>query len=180
MILLLYHCKLVFFNNKVNFFDILESSKLFWLLISLELEEFNFLFQKESLICFNKLFPQFMSLFFRLSNFSDFFKIIAFFEIKLLFNVSSCIIFSEDDIILRNHSNLTILEKELGFFIRYAPVGCFIENSNFINNFDSILNVSLFQRKIFKNKLYRLFNKLGRFYVFCNLRFKKIFNLKRS
>lgn len=170
MFLKRFYLKLFF--NKVNFFFIYESSLFFWLLISLEFEEFFFLFQKDAFFFLSKLFPFFVNFCFNFFLFDDLLRILIFFEIKCLFFVSNQIVFSSDNVFLKNTNNLTLLEKELGFIRRLAPV---IPSDYLFSEFcfyDSILKASLFQRKLYKEKLINVFYKIRKFYFFiCNLFF---------
>lgn len=99
---------------------ILDCCKDLWLNLSLEEEEFDYLLRKEAMRKFNEdnITLPFFS---KLEGQLDYFRVLLYFELKSFLNFTDIINFSADEVVLRNNSNLTNLELELGFVKRDLP-----------------------------------------------------------
>lgn len=101
----------------VNLYSVVESAKLLWFNLGLDVEEFDFLLRKQSLNSLKKL--EFDN--FDINNDSDCLKILALSEFMNYSKSKKFLIFDEDMIVLKAEKNLTLLEKELGFVERVVP-----------------------------------------------------------
>lgn len=140
--------------------DIIDSSRVFWLLLGLNEEEFDFLLRKESLNCLKKLSKD--NLNFEVQSISDCLKVLVFYEIKTLLNFKNKLQFDYDQIILHGNANLTLLERELGFVDRSLVEfpGKISEIKHF-NLEDNIIRAAIDQRKNEITKLENIYRKLG-------------------
>lgn len=134
--------------SEINLSSILNSCKDIWFNLSLENEEFDFLLRKEALAKIN-LSNYNNSFFFTSKSQIDYLKVLLYFELKSFFDFPDIIDFSNDNVILKNHLNLTSLELELGFIQRNLPEfpeEFVISSSDYQ---DTIIRTSLQQRKSF-------------------------------
>lgn len=148
--------------SNINLQNILNSAKIFWSLLSLEDEEFDFLLRKEASSCF-KNFSNDLEYFKEPSNNIESLRILVFSECKSIFNISNALSFSEDQVIIQGENNLTSLEMELGFIERSVielPDDVFIQDSQLG---DVILRASLDQRRRHKIEVDNSFKKSSTF-----------------
>lgn len=146
--------------ENISLKDIIDSSKIFWLLLGLNEEEFDFLLRKESLNCLKKLSKD--NLNFEVQSISDCLKILVFYEIRNLLNFKDKIQFDYDQVILRGDANLTLLEKELGFINRsLIEFPGKVTELKYFNLEDNIIRAAIDQRKNEIIKLENIYRKVG-------------------
>jgi len=146
-----------YFLSDVGLFFILDSNRLFWSYIGLDLEDFNFLFFKFVFSNFSYLSSCFAySVFFLSEIIKNEFKKFSFFN--------SSLVFSEDNIVLKSENNLTNLEREVKFVVRPFP---FLSSDVFLSSCvseDLILRAAYEQRVKQRKKVISVFNRIGKFY----------------
>jgi hypothetical protein len=139
--------------------QIVESCKLIWLLLDLELEEFEFVLRKEALLGYKKNKKTYFLEEPKTSE--DCLKLLFYFEIKNLVNFENEVLFSEDQVVLRSENNLTSLESSLGFIKRLS----FYDSSNFSfsdhHSNDIILRAAFQQHNFQKRKMQSLFYRVN-------------------
>nr|YP_009145437.1 maturase [Monomorphina parapyrum]AKL78911.1 maturase [Monomorphina parapyrum] len=132
--------------KQINLDNVIYSSKLFWISMGLEEHDFEFLIKKEALVLFNsRCFPFFVK---EPKTLRDALIIILYSEFKSIFDFKENLVFDEDETVLVNDdNNLVLLEKELGFISRLYP--SFVEEFSIpkIEMADSLVRMSLDQRK---------------------------------
>ena len=150
--------------NSITLDLILNSSKCFWKLLGQSEEEFDFLLQKESISLLNK-FPL-NSFFNEPKSDTDLVKILFYFELKSLTDFQGKLIFFNDFIILKDETNLTLLEKELSFLERKLPQFP-SDNFNIVNSHlkDVIIRAALDQRRLQNLKLENIFKRSEKKYL---------------
>lgn len=140
----------------VNLEIILQSCKNLWVSYGLDEFEFDFLLRKESLNLF--LSDSHVSFFSEPTNIYDSVKFLVFSEFEKSLFLDGKIVFSHDNFLFRNSTNLTVLEQDLGFFSRSCPK--IIEHS-FLSDSelkDDIIRLSVEQRKsCYSNNFYNLY-----------------------
>lgn len=144
--------------SSINLQNILDSAKIFWSLLSLEDEEFDFLLRKEASSSSKNFFNN-LEYFKEPSNNIEAIKILVFSECKSILHTENALCFSEDQVIIQGENNLTSLEKELGFIERSVlelPDDIFIQDSQLG---DVILRASLDQRRRHKIEVDSIFRK---------------------
>lgn len=133
--------------SEVNLYLLIESSKLMWLYVGLDLEEFNFLIYKDYFsLDLKKSFLQI--------NLVDLCIILIQFQLKKLVFFETQINFSDDFIVLKSKDNLTLIEKQILCFHRPFP---FLSDSLFSSTKklkDSILKTAYNQKILQKKKLH--------------------------
>lgn len=132
--------------SEVNILLLLESCKLMWLYIGLDLEEFSFLLFK------SYLFLEIQNISLKLS-FSDLLIKLIHVQLKKLISFKKNIVFSDDFIVLKSKDNLTFMERQVLCFSRPFP---FSSNNLFSSSGqikDYILKVAYNQRIYKKKKL---------------------------
>lgn len=145
--------------SDVNLSFLLESCKMVWLHIGLDLEDFNFVLLKS---------------FFLVSDFNHFeisfnnnlvlAKIIKF-QFEKFSSFDSYLVFSDDFIVLKSENNLTALETELSFIFRPFPF--LLGEESFIPilvSKDFILESAYEQRIKQRKKILSVFNRVGKYH----------------
>lgn len=148
--------------KEINLSIILESSKLMWLNLGLNFEEFEYYLRKEALSLVKKFRCQ-QTLFSNVLDLKQCLRILVYFELKTFYAFSSSLIFVDDDVVLRSSSNLTLLEKEIEFIFRELP-SLPLDNQIVSSTDDLILTSSIEQRRYLRLKLNRVFSGLGKIY----------------
>ncbi len=131
--------------GQITLESIIYSSKLFWVSLGLEEDDFEFLVKKEAWILYNsKNFPFSVK---EPKTVIDSIVILFFSELQAIFSFKDDLIFSEDFVVFKNKENITLLEKELGFIVRLVPL--FYDNFEVSTSqfYDSLIRMSLDQRK---------------------------------
>nr|AYQ93429.1 maturase [Lepocinclis tripteris] len=139
---------------------ILESSKLIWLSLGLNFEEFDFYLRKQSSSLVKKFRYQY-TFFPNIFDLKECLRILVYFELKSFYTFSSSLNFVDDDVVLRSSSNLTLLEKEIGFIFRELP-SLSLDNRIINSTDDLILTSSIEQRRFLRLKLNKVFSGLGK------------------
>lgn len=148
--------------NQIDLSIILDSCRLIWLTLGLELDEFEFLLRKESLILFNGLnkvdnscpFPS------APKDIYESLRLLIYFEIKNF--VENDLVFCDDLVVLKGDSNLTLLERELGLFQRPVPD---IPLEFFVSDYqlkDVLVRAAVDQRKNHNLKMQNVFKRVGK------------------
>lgn len=129
---------------------ILESCKFLWESWGLDGSEFDFRLRKDAMKLFmnNKNFIPFSEPL----NIFDCCKVILFSEFPRHLASSGKVLLEKDSIFLSNNENLTLLEKELGFFYRKFPnVSSDLllndDNNDNLNLVDDVLRLAIQQKK---------------------------------
>lgn len=129
---------------------IIESAKIFWLSLGLQVEEFDFMVKKQSFNILKK-YPK-LNNYFTIENECDCLRIIAFSEFNNIMKFDEFLTFDEDIIIARGEQNLIPLERELGFIKRSVfdmPAEIFILENDLS---DVIMRAACDQRKKHKSQ----------------------------
>nr|YP_009540899.1 maturase [Lepocinclis tripteris]AYQ93368.1 maturase [Lepocinclis tripteris] len=146
--------------KEINLDIILESSKLMWLSLGLNVEEFDFYLRKQALSLAKKFKFQ-DTLFSNIFDLKECLRVLVYFELKAFYFFSSSLNLVDDDVVLRSSSNLTLLEKEVGFIFRELP-SLSLNNEVTSSTDDLILTSSIEQRRFLRLKLNRVFSGLGK------------------
>lgn len=150
--------------NQIDLSIILESSRLIWLSLGLDLAEFDFLLRKESLIVFNRFNKVNNCLFFpsEPKNLYESIRLLVYFEIKNFVEFENCLVFCDDLVVLKGESNLSLLETELGFFQRPVPD---IPLDFFVSDYqlkDILIRAAIDQRKNHSLNIQNVFKRVGK------------------
>lgn len=145
--------------SDVNLSFLMESCKLIWLYIGLDLEDFNFLLLKSSFLISKSTYFEIT-----LNNSLLLLEIIKC-EVKKFYNFDSYLVFSDDFVVLKSENNLTGLETELSFIIRPFP---FLSGDKsfipMLMSKDFILQAAYEQRLKQKKKILSVFSRLGKYH----------------
>lgn len=133
---------------------ILLSCKNLWDFWGLDVNEFDFLLQKQALLRYHNF-----TFFEEPNNILDSVKVLLWSEINDVLPMGRKLVsFDSDLIVLRSHNNLTVLEENLGFLERPFPVPL---NDSFVSNFalkDDLVRSAWNQRKIEHSKFKNVYN----------------------
>nr|YP_010700324.1 putative group II intron reverse transcriptase/maturase mat5 [Flexiglena variabilis]WCH63521.1 putative group II intron reverse transcriptase/maturase mat5 [Flexiglena variabilis] len=139
---------------------IIESSRLFWSLLGLDVEEFDFLLHKEALSC-SKNFNYYTGFEASLSLRNSF-LILIYDEFSKFLNFAEKITFLDDQIILQGENNLTALENSIGFIERIVPN---LPSEIFVSSNDlkdEILRSSFDQHRSYKLKIEGIYKMVSK------------------